>query len=201
MDTHIEHGISVGISRVNESFFIKMKVSGTLTHNDYNAMVPILRDSLQSVKEPQVNILVDGTELDSFELRAAWDDFKFGLEFDSVFRKIAYVGTKSWEEYGITISNWFVSGEIRFFESFDEAYAWLSQEEVLPTTPIEKDLHSRKDSIRNDLESLFKSHMRVTDYNVPEPNDQDVSELLIDILSEKLDEIKDDVKNGMYKNY
>lgn len=201
MDTNIEHGISVGISRVNDSFFMKIKITGTLTHSDYQMMVPMLRDAIKSVKEPQINVLIDGTDFTGFELQAAWDDLKFGLEFDELFHKIAYIGTKSWEAYGVKISNWFMDAQIKFFNSSDEAYEWLSKEEILPVTPVEKDLYNRRDAIRDDLASLFESHIRVTDCNVPEPDDQDLSEQLLSIFQEKLDEIKNDVINGKYKNY
>jgi len=197
----IEHGISIGINRVNEFFFMKIKINGTLTREDYERMVPMLRSSVEGVKEPDVRVLIDATEFDGWELRAAWDDFKFGIEFRQLFSKIAIVGTRTIEKYVVKIGSWFMSGDMRFFESLDDAYEWLNQEDVTPTTPVQKDLHSRKEAIRDELESLFKSNLRVTDYNVPEPDDKDASEILVAILEDKLNEIKNDVKAGKYINY
>ncbi|MEA2092173.1 MAG: STAS/SEC14 domain-containing protein [Campylobacterota bacterium] len=201
MSTILEHGISVGISRVDKFFFMKIKINGTLTHSDYEKMIPMLRNSIDGIKEPKVRVLIDATEFDGWELRAAWDDFKFGMEFREVFTKIAFVGTKTWEEYGVKIGSWFMSGEVKFFKSLDGAYDWLNQEEVIPTTPVQKDLHSRKDAIENELESLFKSNLRVTDFNVPEPDGQDASQILVNILEDKLKKIKNDVQVGKYRNY
>ncbi len=201
MSKNINHGISVGISRINEFFFMKIKINGTLTHKDYEMMTPMLKSSIEGISEPKVKILIDATEFDGWELRAAWDDFKFGVEFNKVFTRIAFVGTKTWEEYGAKIGNWFISGEIKFFKSMDDAYAWLNEDEIAPSTPVQIDLHRRKDDIRDDFEALFKSNLRVTDYNVPEPDDQNASEILISILEEKLNEIKNDVKDGKYKDY
>ena len=65
----------------------------------------------------------------------------------------------------------------------------------------QKDLQNRLDEIRDELESLFESNLKITDWNVPEADDQDAAETLIDILQKKLDEIKQDVKDGKYKNY
>ncbi|MFT7002706.1 MAG: hypothetical protein ACJAWW_000039 [Sulfurimonas sp.] len=195
----IEHGISVGISRVDNFFFMKLKITGTLTHDDYAKMTPMLRESIKGVKEPSVKMLIDATEFDGYEIRAAWDDFKFGMEFKDIFTNIAFIGTKSWEEYGVKIGNWFIGADMKFFKDIDKAYEWLSKEDIQPNTPVEKDLYNRKDAIRDDLESLFKSNLRVTDYNVPEPNDQDASEIIINILEEKLREIKADVEEGKYK--
>ena len=43
--------------------------------------------------------------------------------------------------------------------------------------------------------------MKITDWDVPEANDQEAAKILIDILQEKLDAIREDVKNGKYTNY
>ena len=201
MSTTIEHGISIGISRVDDFFFMKVKINGTLTHEDYEKMIPMLRNSIEGVKDPEIRVLMDATEFKGWELRAAFDDFRFGIEFRNVFSKIAFVGTSTWEEYGVKIGSWFMRAEVEFFKSLDEAYNWLNQEEVVPSTPVQKDLHSRKEAIRDDLESLFKSNLRVTDYNVPEPDDQDASQIIVTILEDKLSEIKNDVKAGKYRNY
>ncbi len=68
-------------------------------------------------------------------------------------------------------------------------------------TATQKDLSNRLDEIRDDIEELFKQNLKITDWNVPEADDQDASEILLSIFEEKLDEIKEDVKNGKYKNY
>lgn len=65
----------------------------------------------------------------------------------------------------------------------------------------QKDLANRIDEIRDELESLFKSNLKITDWNVPEADDQDAAEILVKILEEKLDEIKEDVKNKKYETY
>ena len=66
---------------------------------------------------------------------------------------------------------------------------------------VEKELLSREDEIRNSLQNLFNDNMKITDWDIPEANDQEASEILIEILSKKLDEIKVDVADGKYKYY
>ncbi|MEJ2527839.1 MAG: hypothetical protein P8Y49_07135 [Sulfurovaceae bacterium] len=66
---------------------------------------------------------------------------------------------------------------------------------------IQKELTSRKVEIQAALELLFKANMKITDWDVPEANDQEAAKMLIDILQEKLDAIREDVKNGKYINY
>ena len=70
-----KHGLSIGIERVDEHFFLSMKAIGTLTHEDYQTIVPMIDAALEGVTDPKLNVLIDGTELQGWELRAAWDDF------------------------------------------------------------------------------------------------------------------------------
>lgn len=81
---------------------------------------------LESVSEPNVNVLIDGSELEGWELKAAWDDFKLGLKHGNEFSKIAIFGNKKWQEYISKIGSWFISGEIKYFEDADDALGWLN---------------------------------------------------------------------------
>ncbi len=120
-----EHGISIGINQINNIFYIKMEFKGTLTHKDYEIMIPIIEDTIKNVPHPKLKILVNALHLKGWELEAAWDDLKFGLKHNKEFDKIAYVGTKTWEEYGVKLSSWFLSGEMKFFENEHSAKEWL----------------------------------------------------------------------------
>lgn len=121
-----KHGLSVGIHRVENNFILLVKVEGTLTHEDYETITPMLDSALEGVKHPHINVLVDLSEFEGWELRAAWDDLKIGLKYGSDFNKIAVYGnSKKWIEYGIKISSWFLSGEIREFQDKYGALAWL----------------------------------------------------------------------------
>jgi hypothetical protein len=66
---------------------------------------------------------------------------------------------------------------------------------------IEKELLSRKSEIQTALELLFKANMKITDWDVPEADDQKAAIMLLEILQEKLDSIKVDITNNKYKNY
>jgi len=120
-----EHGINVGINQVKDIFYIKMEIKGTLTHKDYEFMIPIIEETIKNVPHPKINILVNALHLQGWELEAAWDDLKFGLKHNKEFEKVAYVGTKSWEEYGIKLSNWFINGKLKYFENESSAKEWL----------------------------------------------------------------------------
>jgi len=121
------HGFSVGSERHGNEVFLTLKAVGTLTHEDYEVITPMIDAAIATVKIPKVNVFIDGTELDGWELRAAWDDFKIGLAHGNVFHKIAIYGNKTWQEMGAKLSSWFISGEVKFFDKSDDALAWLGK--------------------------------------------------------------------------
>ncbi len=120
-----EHGLSVGISRAGNDLYLELKVTGKLTHQDYQTFVPVLENALAGVKDPQINALVDCLALEGWELRAAWDDLKLGVKHGREFNKIAIVGNKPLEQWAAKIGSWFISGEMAYFENREEALNWL----------------------------------------------------------------------------
>ena len=201
MSNYTEHGISIGINRVNDTFFIKIKINGKLTHEDYKMMIPMVENAVKSVEKPEIKVLIDAIDFDGWEMEALWDDLKFSLGHIELFNKIAFVGNKKWEEHAIKISNWFMIGDIEYFENMDDAKNWINTEKPAKRDAIDKELASREDEIKNGLELLFKANMKITNWDVPEADDQKAAEIIVNILSKKLEEIKEDVKNGKYKYY
>ena len=121
------HGFSIGIERVGSEFFLSLKATGTLTHADYQKINPMIDAALASVSDPKVKVFIDGSELDGWELRAAWDDFKLGLKHGSEFDKVAIFGNKQWQEYAAKIGSWFISGDVKFLTDDDAALLWLQE--------------------------------------------------------------------------
>ncbi|EDK26195.1 hypothetical protein VSWAT3_06911 [Vibrionales bacterium SWAT-3] len=119
------HGISVGIERVSGETIIVFKAKGKLTHDDYQAMIPILKTTIKEIDSSALKMMVDISTLTGWGLRAAWDDFKLGLELNSKIDKIAICGDKSWQELASKVGSWFVSGDIKSFEDHDSAIDWL----------------------------------------------------------------------------
>ncbi len=123
----VKHGLSIGIERVDNHFYLSLKAVGKLTHEDYEIITPLIDSALAGVNEPKVKALIDGTELEGWELRAAWDDFKIGLKHGSEFEKIAIYGNKNWQEITAKVGSWFISGEVKYFENIDDAVLWLKE--------------------------------------------------------------------------
>ena len=105
---------------------VTLKATGTLTHNDYTIMVPMLQRAIEAMPTMKINMLLDATEFTGWEAQAAWDDFQFGLEYKDKFLKIAIVGTKQWQEYISKMGDWFIHGEVKFFYDLEEAKSWIS---------------------------------------------------------------------------
>ena len=122
----LKHGITIGIERYgDDDFFVAFKAIGTLTHQDYEMMVPVLESALAGVKDPDIFALVDVTELDGLDLQAAWDDLKLGVKHIRHFEKIAIVGKTTLQEVLAKLANWFTPAEVRFFVDNGDAVAWL----------------------------------------------------------------------------
>ncbi len=121
----LRHGLSIGIQRVDSDFFLIFTAVGKLTHEDYLTITPLIDSALEGVKEPHIKAMVDISELTGWELRAAWDDFKIALKHGSEFKKIAIYGNQNWLEYSVKVSSWFMQGEIKQFDSYDEGLEWL----------------------------------------------------------------------------
>lgn len=122
-----KHALSIGIQRVNDNFYLTIKAIGTLTHEDYQTITPMIDSALEGVKNPKIKAIFDAKDLDGWELQAAWDDFKIGLKHGNEFEKIAIITDKNWLKIGTKISSWFMQGDIENFENEEEALKWLDK--------------------------------------------------------------------------
>jgi hypothetical protein len=66
---------------------------------------------------------------------------------------------------------------------------------------IIEEMASRKAEIEKEIELLFKVNMKITDWDVPEPDDKEAATLLLNIMQKKIDQIRADVESGKYNNY
>lgn len=121
------HGLSIGIESINNEFYLTLKASGKLTHEDYETISPMIDSALAEIEHPEIKALIDATELQGWEARAAWDDFKLGLKHGNEFVKIAIYGNKRWQDMAAKIGSWFISGEMKYFEDEEAAIEWLNK--------------------------------------------------------------------------
>lgn len=122
-----KHGLTIDIERTDSSFFMILKATGKLTHEDYKTINVMLDSALDGVEEAKINLLVDITQLQGWEPRAIWDDFKLGIKHGKEFKKIAIYGNKNWQELAAKVGSWFISGSVEYFEQHDKAMQWLGE--------------------------------------------------------------------------
>lgn len=122
-----KHGLSIGIQRIEDKFYLTLRAVGTLTHEDYETITPVIDSALEGVKDPVIRAFIDCSELEGWELSAAWDDFKLGLKHGNQFEKIAMLKGKEWIKFGAKITSWFIAGEIKNFDEEEEAFNWLNE--------------------------------------------------------------------------
>ncbi|BBN83314.1 STAS/SEC14 domain-containing protein [Pseudoalteromonas sp. A25] len=123
------HGFSIGIERLNDQFIVHMKAFGTLTHEDYKTITPMLEGAFQQVAHPHIKVLADMTHLEGWELQAAWDDLKLGLKYGSSFDKVALIGSHPWQDTLAKIAGWFIGAQVEKFTDQAQAQAWLLKKE------------------------------------------------------------------------
>ena len=119
----------------SEGNAVGIKVSGTLTHEDYQEMIPKLESLLK--QHDKINMLVQlgDPAFDHMELRALWDDARFGLPHRNDFEKFAIVGDlPKWMGWGTKVGAWFTSAEIKEFDkdNASDAWQWVKPEKSLP---------------------------------------------------------------------
>lgn len=66
---------------------------------------------------------------------------------------------------------------------------------------IIKELESRKKEIQKEVELLFKTNMKITDWDVPEADDKQAAKVLLDMIQEKVDALREEVASGRYDYY
>jgi stage II sporulation SpoAA-like protein len=122
-----KHGLYAKIEKLDNQVFLHLKAVGKLTHEDYQKFTPSLESVLADTPSPRIRVLIDATEMEGWELRAAWDDLKIDLKHGREFDRIAIYGNKSWQKMIAKIGAWFTSGEVKYFEHYNDALAWAKE--------------------------------------------------------------------------
>ena len=119
------HGISLGVERIGDKVYLAGKASGKLTHDDYQVVTPFLESVFANLEQGTIRMFFDIRAFDGWEVCAAWDDFRIGLKHGHSFERIALLGTAPAQDLISKLTNWFMSGEVRFFDNENDALAWL----------------------------------------------------------------------------
>lgn len=106
---------------------IGFKVSGKVTSEDYDVLLPVLDDAISA--HGQINLLAEMGDLKGWAgLDAAKADFKLGTQQYRQVEKAAFVGDEKWQEWMVKVFSLFTRRtHERFFKSeqLDEAWQWV----------------------------------------------------------------------------
>ncbi len=110
---------------VREGNVYAVRVSGKLSHEDYQKFLPDLEDLIKS--DEKIALLIELDDFHGAEIAAVKDDFNFSLKYNEAFEKIAIVGEKKWHRWMTLLSIPFIKGEIKYFNRIDlqDAWDWL----------------------------------------------------------------------------
>jgi len=67
--------------------------------------------------------------------------------------------------------------------------------------PEEKEIEAIQGEIVKELRAIFKANMKIFNWDIPENDDDASAQLILDTMQKALDELKEEVKAGKYKNY
>lgn len=112
----------------SEGNVVGFEVKGKLRHEDYEKLLIPEVDGLIE-EHGKVRILTKVGKLEGVELRAAWDDFCFGIKHYSDIDRMALVADEDWAEWATTLAKPFVGGEVKFYRvaQMEEAWEWLKE--------------------------------------------------------------------------
>ncbi len=118
-----------------EDNIFAFRVTGKLTHDDYQRFLPTLEELIE--ENGKISLLIELENFHGWELEAALDDYRFGKQHEQDFERIAIVGDKDWMRWLVKLAQPFVDGDVRFFEhdQIQEAWDWLRKREEQAEQP------------------------------------------------------------------
>jgi hypothetical protein len=106
---------------------LAFKLSGKLHDRDYETFVPAVEAALHA--QGKVRLLAQFQAFEGWDLRAAWDDMKFGARHYADFERIAMVGDRKWEQWMAKLCRPFTRASVRYFDASetDAAWTWVKE--------------------------------------------------------------------------
>jgi len=101
---------------------VAFKLRGTLHDVDYKTFVPALEAAIAAAGP--IRLLAHFEDFHGWDLRAAWDDFKFGVRHFSDIERIALVGDREWEQWMAKLCKPFTRAAVGYFDAAAAQAAW-----------------------------------------------------------------------------
>ena len=65
----------------------------------------------------------------------------------------------------------------------------------------EKEMAMMKSEITKEIRAVFKTNMKIFDWDIPENDDKTSAELILAAMQDALDELKEEVASGHFDTY
>ena len=119
------------IERMPESTerMLAVKATGTLTDGDYmDLWIPALQKILDEFEVANMLFYMD-ENFKGWDLKAMWEDAKFGIKHRNDFARLAIVGCPSWMKWGVKLGETWMDCEVKMYdpEQLTEALVWAAQ--------------------------------------------------------------------------
>ena len=117
----------VEIMPESEGNVLVVKATEKLTARDYEEVfIPKINQLIEEYQKVRVVVFL-AENFSGWELGAAWDDAKFGIQHRNDFEKMAVVGGPKWVQWATKISAHFMNGQAAVYDipDFQSAVAWV----------------------------------------------------------------------------
>lgn len=68
-------------------------------------------------------------------------------------------------------------------------------------TPQEQEIEKMRDEITIELRAVFKGNMKIFDWDIPENDDLKSATLIIEVMQDAMDRLKQEIQEGKYNQY
>jgi universal stress protein A len=112
---------------VQEDNIVAFRLSGKLSHADYQAFLPRLEELIKV--HGRISVLLELADFHGWDLDAALDDFRFGRQHQGDFERIAIIGETVLQHWMALIAKPFTKADVQFFkqDQLGEAWDWLRE--------------------------------------------------------------------------
>ena len=115
----------IEILNLEQKNLIAAKISGRLTTQDVKKIHPLIHSVLDNGSK--VNFYFEIEEFDGYTLKGFWEDLKIDSQHTADYGKMAFVGSKKWQEWAAKATDFFTGSEVKFFEMSqrNDARKWI----------------------------------------------------------------------------
>lgn len=117
----------IEVSELSDSSVLVLNISGKLTMQDLDELIPMLKNHISQSDDPHLYISMQGFK--GWEsVAAAWKDLNLDADYIGYFDRIAIVGEKKWQEWGTQLVDAISKEELKYFytEEADKGWKWIN---------------------------------------------------------------------------